>query len=75
MLVKDTGRQAKEHSPQNKEGYIFIIKKNWKGEETTFFLILGWTSRLTSLIPPLGLHGRVMTDTRTVMVLFKSYVH
>ena len=34
MLVRDTSGQAREHSPENKEGYIFIIKeKVGRGED------------------------------------------
>ena len=41
MLVRDTSRQAREHSPENTEGYIFITKEKVGVERTTFFLILG----------------------------------
>ena len=34
MLVRDTSGQTRERSPENKEGYIFIIKeKGGKGED------------------------------------------
>ena len=46
--MRDTSRQAKEHSPRNNEGHVFIIKVKVGGEKTTFFFILGKTSRLTS---------------------------
>ena len=33
MPVRDTSRQAREHSPEIKEGYIFIIKEKVEWEE------------------------------------------
>ena len=41
MLVRGIGRQAGERSPENKEGYIFIIKEKVGREKTAFFLIFG----------------------------------
>lgn len=47
MYERDRGRQARECSPENPEGYIFIIKEKGEGEKTTFcFLIFGHMSRL-----------------------------
>ena len=28
MPVRDTSRQAREHSPEDKEGYVFVIKED-----------------------------------------------
>ena len=50
MLVRDTSRQAGEHSPENTEGYIFIIKEKVGVERTTFFLI--WGRKSPSSAPP-----------------------
>ena len=33
MLVRNTSRQARECSPENKEGYVFIIKEKVDWEE------------------------------------------
>ena len=68
--MRDTSRQARECSPKNKEGYIFIIKEKVDWEEN--HLSHSWVDvRLASLVPPLTLYGL----TGTVMVLFKSYVY
>ena len=63
--MRYTSREARECSPQNKEGYIFTIKKKkeMRGEKTTIFLILGQISRLISLVPRLTLYGLTGTIT------------
>ena len=62
MLVRNTSRQARECSPENIEGYIFIIKEKGGGEKTTFcFLIFGQMSRLISLVSPLTLYDLMGT--------------
>ena len=33
MLVRDTSWQAREYSPENKEGYVFIIREKLEQEE------------------------------------------
>lgn len=45
---------------ERRELQFYKQRKSWGrgwGEKTTFFLLLGWTSRLTSLVPPLTLYG------------------
>ena len=62
MYERDRGRQARECSPENIEGYIFIIKEKGGGEKTTFcFLIFGQMSRLISLVSPLTLYDLMGT--------------
>ena len=71
MLVRDGSGQAKGHSPENKDGYIFIIKEKM-GRGQDHLLPHFWVDiKVTSLVPPLTLYGL----TETVMALFKSYVY
>ena len=71
--MRATSRQARECSPENKEGYIFIMKeKVGRGED--HFLPHFWVDVkayiISSSFNPVSsnCHG-------TVMVLFKSYVY
>ena len=61
MCERDTGRQARECSPENPEDYIFTIKEKGEGEKATFFLIFGQISRLISLVSPLTLYDLMGT--------------
>lgn len=57
--MRDTGRLAKEYSsPENKESYIFIVKKKVGRVLSDHLLPHFWVDiRLTSLVPPLNLYG------------------
>ena len=71
MLVRDMRGLVKECSSlKNKEGYIFITKEEKVGRGEDQLLIFGWTSRLTTLVPPLTLHW----FNRDVMALLQSYI-
>ena len=61
MCERDTGRQARECSPENPEDYIFTIKEKGEGEKASFFLIFGQISRLISLVSPLTLYDLMGT--------------
>ena len=71
VLVRDTSRLAKEcSSPKKKEGYIFTIKEIvGKGEEC---LLPYFGAEVKAYIISFSLDPSL---TRTVMVLFKSYVY
>ena len=71
MLVRDGSGQAKEHSPENKDGYIFIIKEKM-GRGQDHLLPHFWVDIKAYIISSsLTLYGL----TRTAMALFKSYVY
>lgn len=70
MYESDIGRQARECSPENPEGYIFIIKEKGWGEKTTFFLIFGQMSRLISLLSPLTLY-----DLMGIVMCYLNHIY
>ena len=71
--MRDTSGQAREHSSEDKGGYILKMKeKVGRGED--HLLPHSWVDRcqgFISLVPPLTLYGL----NGTVMVLFKSHVY
>ena len=70
--MRDTSRQARQHSPENKEGYIFIIREKVErqGEDRPLphFWIDVKVYIISSSFDPYGLAG-------SVTGLLKSYVY
>ena len=70
MLVRNARGQVRACSPENNEGYVFIIKEK-AGRGENHLLPHSWAhTKPTSLVPPLTLYGL----TETVTAVFKSYV-
>ena len=70
--MRDTSRQARQHSPENKEGYIFIIREKVERQGEDHSLPHFWIDVkvyvISSSFDPYGLAG-------SVTGLLKSYVY
>ena len=70
--MRYTSRQARQHSPENKEGYIFIIREKMERQGEDHPLPHFWIDVkvyiISSCLDPYGLSG-------SVTGLLKSYVY
>ena len=67
--MRDPSRQAREHSPENNEGYIFIIQE--KVRRVNHLLHHFWTDVKAYIISS---PFYVIWSDGTIMALFESYV-